>query len=136
MTHNKEDKMKSILLALSLVSTPLLAQESIPRPEGMYDLQVPIQLNCMDNIADIVDSLAKDFGEAPVMMAHMSPTTTMIWFTNKDHTSTTLVVTKKKGDGEEACIMWNGSSPEGMGFSLNPEPNFPKPPPAVKWNEA
>ena len=129
--------MKNILLALALISTPLLAEKPpIPRPEGMYDLQVPIQLNCMDNLFGIVDSLAKDFGEVPVMMAHMSETTTMIWFTNKDRTSTTLVVTKKKGDTEEACIMWNGTSPDGMGFSLNPEPDFPKPPPDVKWNEA
>lgn len=126
--------MNSILLALALIAVPV--EERIPQPEGMYSLQVPIQLNCMNDIASLIESLAKDFSEAPVMMAHMSPTTTMIWFTNKDHTSSTLVVTKKKGDAEEACIMWNGSSPEGMGFSLNPEPNFPKPQPAVGWNEA
>ena len=126
--------MKSILLFLCIISSPVLAQ--MDRPEDMVSRQVPILLNCFPSLDRVVELLAQDYQEVPVMMAHMSPTTTMIWFTNKDHTSSTLVVTKKKGDGEEACVMWNGSSPEGMGFSLNPEPNFPKPPPAVKWNEA
>jgi len=128
--------MNSILLALAFVSTPLLAEQSIPRPNGMYDIQVNMKLNCMDSFEGIIESLSLDFGEVPVMMGHMSPTTTIVWFTNKDNTSSTLVVTKKVDSGEQSCIIWNGSSPEGLGFSLNPEPNWPKPPPAVGWNEA
>jgi len=130
--------MKSLLLAiaLSFIGTPLLAQELKPRPDEMYDLQVPIGLHCMPSFASIIDVLARDFGEAPVMMAHMSQTTTMVWFTNKDHTTTTLVVTKKGSDSEESsCIMWSGSSPSGMGFSLNPNPEFPEAGTGTSWNE-
>ena len=128
--------MKNLLLAiaLSFIGTPLLAQ--VDRPEDMVDRQVPILLHCFPSFSRVVELLAQDYQEAPVMMSHMSPSTTMIWFTNKDRSTSTLVVTKSSKDSEESCIMWNGISEPGMSFSLNPNPNFPQPPPAVKWNEA
>ena len=128
--------MKNLLLAiaLSFIGTPLLAQ--VDRPEDMVDRQVPILLHCFPSFSRVVELLAQDYQEAPVMMSYMSPATTMVWFTNKDKSTSTLVVTKSSNDAEESCIMWNGASEPGMSFSLNPEPNFPKPPPAVKWNEA
>ena len=128
--------MKNLLLAiaLSFIGTPLLAE--VERPKDMVDRQVPILLHCFPSFSRVIELLAQDYQEAPVMMSYMSPATTMVWFTNKDKSTSTLVVTKSSKDAEESCIMWNGLSEPGMSFSVNPEPNFPKPPPAVKWNEA
>tara|TARA_R110002167_G_scaffold87692_1_gene236776 strand:- start:610 stop:990 length:381 start_codon:yes stop_codon:yes gene_type:complete len=126
--------MKKIIVILALISTPLLAQ--VDRPEDMVDQQVPILLHCFPSFARVVEILGRDYQEAPVMLSQMSDTTTMVWFTNKDRSTSTLVVTKSYKDSESSCIMWNGSSEPGLSFSLNPEPNFPKPPPAVGWNEA
>ena len=123
--------MKNFLLALALISTPLLAQ--VERPEDMVDKQVPIMLHCFPSFGRVVELLGKDYQEVPVMMAHMSPTTTMVWFTNRDMSTSTLVATKTYEDSEESCIMWNGLSDPGMSFSLNPEPNFPGT--ETKWNE-
>ena len=126
--------MKNILLALALISTPLLAQTD--RPEDMVDQQVPILLHCFPSFSRVVELLGRDYQEAPVMMSHMSPSTTMVWFTNKDRSTSTLVVTKSSKDTEQSCIMWNGASDPGMSFSLNPEPDFPEKGTSTNWNEA
>jgi len=128
--------MKNLLLAiaLSFIGTPLLAETD--RPNDMTDKQVPIMLHCFPSFARVVELLGRDYQEAPVMLAHMSPTTTMVWFTNKEMSTSTLVVTKSYKDSEESCIMWNGSSGAGMSFSLNPEPNFPEKGAETSWNES
>ena len=126
--------MKSILLFLCIISSPVLAE--VDRPEDMVDQQVPILLHCFPSFARVVELLGRDYQEAPVMMSHMSPTTTMVWFTNKDRSTSTLVVTKSSKDTEESCIMWNGVSEPGMSFSVNPKPNFPEKGTSTAWNEA
>jgi len=126
--------MKSILLFLCIISSPVLAE--VDRPEDMVDRQVPILLHCFPSFARVIELLGRDYQEAPVMMSHMSPTTTMVWFTNKDRSTSTLVVTKSSKDTEESCIMWNGVSEPGMSFSVNPEPNFPEKGTSTAWNEA
>lgn len=126
--------MKSLLLALAFISTPLLAQTD--RPEDMVDQKVPILLHCFPSFARVVELLGQDYQEAPVMMSHMSPTTTMVWFTNKERSTSTLVVTKSYKDSESSCIMWNGFSDPGMSFSVNPNPDFPEKGTSTNWNEA
>ena len=128
--------MKNLLLAiaLSFIGTPLLAETD--RPNDLTDKQVPIMLHCFPSFARVVELLGRDYQEAPVMLAHMSPTTTMVWFTNKEMSTSTLVVTKSYKDSEESCIMWNGSSGAGMSFSLNPEPTFPEKGAETSWNES
>jgi len=126
--------MKTLALALLLISTPLLAQ--VDRPEDMVDQQVPILLHCFPSFSRVVELLGRDYQEAPVMMSHMSPSTTMVWFTNKDRSTSTLVVTKSSKETEQSCIMWNGASDPGMSFSLNPEPEFPEKGTSTNWNEA
>jgi hypothetical protein len=126
--------MKALALALILISTPLLAE--VERPKDMVDRQVPILLHCFPSFARVIELLGRDYQEAPVMMSYMSPSTTMVWFTNKDRSTSTLVVTKASKDSEESCIMWNGASEPGMSFSLNPEPNFPEKGTSTNWNEA
>ena len=126
--------MKALALALILISTPLLAE--VERPKDMVDRQVPILLHCFPSFARVIELLGRDYQEAPVMLSYMSPSTTMVWFTNKDRSTSTLVVTKASKDSEESCIMWNGASEPGMSFSLNPEPNFPEKGTSTNWNEA
>jgi len=126
--------MKALALALILISTPLLAE--VERPKDMVDRQVPILLHCFPSFARVIELLGRDYQEAPVMMSYMSPSTTMVWFTNKDRSTSTLVVTKASKDSAESCIMWNGASEPGMSFSLNPEPNFPEKGTSTNWNEA
>tara|TARA_R110002051_G_scaffold135291_1_gene208200 strand:+ start:265 stop:645 length:381 start_codon:yes stop_codon:yes gene_type:complete len=126
--------MKSILLFLCIISSPVLAE--LDRPEDMVDQQVPILLHCFPSFARVVELLGQDYQEVPVMMSHMSPTTTMVWFTNKDKSSSTLVVTKSDNNSEQSCIMWNGVSDPGMSFSVNPNPNFPEKGTSTAWNEA
>jgi hypothetical protein len=126
--------MKRLLLALAFISTPLLAE--VERPKDMVDRQVPIMLHCFPSFARVIELLAQDYQEAPVMLSYMSPSTTMVWFTNKDKSTSTLVVTKSSKDSEESCIMWNGASEPGMSFSLNPEPGFPEKGTSTNWNEA
>ena len=125
--------IKYIIAAFILSTTSVGA---IDRPEDMVDQQVPILLHCFPTFARVVELLGRDYQEAPVMMSYMSPATTMVWFTNKDRSSSTLVVTKSSKDAEESCIMWNGSSEPGMSFSVNPEPNFPEKGTSTAWNEA
>ena len=118
--------MKNLLLAiaLSFIGTPLLAEAE--RPKDMVDKPVPIMLHCFSSFERVVELLGQDYQEIPVMMAHMSSTTTMVWFTNKEMTTSTLVVTKSYKDSEESCIMWNGASDPGYSFLLNPVPEFPE----------
>jgi hypothetical protein len=125
--------IKYIIAAFILSTTSVGATE---RPEDMVDQQVPILLHCFPSFARVVELLGQDYQEAPVMMSHMSPTTTMVWFTNKERSTSTLVVTKSYKDSESSCIMWNGVSDPGMSFSVNPNPDFPEKGTSTNWNEA
>ena len=125
--------IKYIIMALIFATTSVGAAD---RPEDMVDKQVAIMLHCFPNFGRVVELLSKDYQEVPIMMAHMSTTTTMVWFTNRDMSTSTLVVTKSYKDSEESCIMWNGESEPGMSFSLNPEPNFPEKGTSTLWNES
>ena len=110
--------MKSLALALALIVTPVFAADPNDPPEGMYQQNVGLLLNCFDSFARVVDVLFEHWQEVPVMMSHMS---------NKLRTTSTLVVSKAYKDTEEACILWSGESKDnpGMSFSLNPKPVFP-----------
>ena len=116
--------MKSLLLAIALISTPLLAADPDKPPEDMYQKPVRLLLNCFDSIMRLVDILGDNWGETPLLMSKMSDVSTIIVFSNKDKTTSTFVVNKTYKDSEEACIMWSGES-DGLSFSLNGSPVFP-----------
>jgi len=119
--------MKALALALALIATPVMAADPSEPPEGMYQQPVRLLLNCFDSFARVVEVLAEHWQEVPVMMSHMSKTTTIVLFTNKKRTTSTVVVSKAYKDTEEACVLWSGESEDnpGMSFSLNPNPVFP-----------
>lgn len=118
--------MKKLLLALSLLVSPVMAQSP---PEGIRPVMVKMQLFCADSFDFLMNVLAIDFQEAPIMMGYLKEgddPNTLVYFVNKDKTQSTLVITKKNKVREEACIIWSGKSPSGMSFSINPEPYYPE----------
>jgi len=120
--------MKIVALILAMLVTPAMAQES--PPPGIKPMTVPFQIFCADSFEFLMNVLGADFAEAPVAMGYLKEgenPTTLVWFTNKDNTRSTLVVTKKTKYDESACILWSGGSPSGMAFSVNPDPQFPAP---------
>jgi len=120
--------MKKLLLALALVVSPVMAQET--PPIGIKPVTVNMQLFCADSFDFLMNVMAADFKEVPVMMGYLKEEPnnahTLVYFVNKERTTSTLVITKKSKDREQACIIWSGKSPSGMAISLNPEPNFPE----------
>jgi len=120
--------MKKLLLALALVVSPVMAQET--PPIGIKPVTVQMQLFCADSFDFLMNVMAADFKEVPVMMGYLKEEPnnahTLVYFVNKERTTSTLVITKKSKDREQACIIWSGKSPSGMAISLNPEPNFPE----------
>ena len=123
--------MKNLLIALALFVSPAMAQEapSPTPPAGIKPIQVRMQLFCADSFEFLMDMLAIEFQEAPVMMGYLKEGDephTLVYFVNKDRTQSTIVITKKNKVREEACIIWSGRSPSGMAISINPAPEFPE----------
>ena len=124
--------MKNFLIFLAAASfggffMPTHGQGLKPPPD-MYQQTVPFSLWCVPSFARMIEILAEDFSEAPVLLSHMSERSTLIVFSNSDFSTSTYVASRIKDDGtEECCVLWSGSSSEpGMSFSLNPSPVFPK----------
>jgi hypothetical protein len=117
--------MKKLLLAVALVASPVMAQSP---PIGITPVPVRMQLFCADSFDFLMNVLAADFSEYPVMMGYLKEEPanahTLVYFVNKEKTTSTLVVSKKSADREQACIIWSGKSPSGMAFSVNPNPMF------------
>ena len=120
-------RMNKILLILLMLASPVVAQNP---PVGIKPVMVNMQLFCADSFEFLANVLVVEFQEIPVMMGYLKeePTNahTLVYFVNKEKTTSTLVITKKSKDREQACIIWSGKSPSGMSISLNPEPNFPE----------
>ena len=119
--------MKSLFLFLSLVAFSVMAQERTT-PIGIKPVVVNMQLFCADSFEFLMNVLAADFKEYPVMMGYLKEdpanSHTLVYFVNKEMTASTLVISKKSKDREQACIIWSGKSPSGMSFSVNPNPMF------------
>jgi|TARA_R100001198_G_C5141033_1_gene154822 hypothetical protein len=117
--------MKKLLVLLALVASPVIAQSP---PVGIKPVMVQMQLFCADSFDFLMNVLAAEFKEYPVMMGYLKeePTNshTLIYFVNKEMTASSLVVSKRSKDREQACIIWSGKSPSGMAFSVNPNPMF------------
>jgi len=118
--------MKKLLLALSLLMSPAMAQSP---PEGIRPIMVQMQLFCADSFEFLMDLLAMEFQEVPVMMGYLKEgdePNTLVYFVNKDRTQSTIVITKKNKVREESCIIWSGKSPSVISFIVNPDPFFPE----------
>ncbi len=133
--------MKNLIIFLAAASLggffmPVKAEEPRAKPPGMYSQTVPMLVHCFDQSSGgfirMMEVLARDFDEQPVMVAHMTPETSLIYFSNPTFTSSTLVVSRKKKSREETCILWAGKSelnPEtgkGNSFLLSPTVDLPE----------
>tara|TARA_R110000824_G_scaffold110532_1_gene258614 strand:- start:371 stop:769 length:399 start_codon:yes stop_codon:yes gene_type:complete len=122
--------MKNFLIFLAAASLggffmPAHGQGLKPPPD-MYQQTVPFSLWCVPSFARMIEILAEDFSEAPVLISQMSPTSTLIVFRDQSSSTSTFVASRLKNDGtEEVCVIWSGSS-DAMSFSLNPSPVFPE----------
>lgn len=123
--------MKTLLflvsLALEELLLPTIAVAQQPTWGEQMDAntlppkQVRIQLYCTKSFKFMFEYLKKEYQEEPRLLTHLSPTSSFVLFTNKDESTSTLVISKKhSGQEEEACILWTGKSEAGMSFSLNP----------------
>ena len=115
---------KALALTAALMITPSSAQVSMT--PDMYEFEAPMTLACVDDFARMIEILANDYKEVPMLLAHMAQDTSLVYFVNESMTTSTLVVTRRTKDKEQACILWGGSDPSGGVWLVNPEPIFPK----------
>jgi len=93
-------------------------------PDDMYEFAAPMTFMCVDSFVRMMEILEKDYREIPMLISHLTPSMSMILFVNHDSTTSTVVVTKRTKEKEQACIVFGGAS-NGTSFSLNPNPTFP-----------
>ena len=111
-----------VLIAILMVPVLVKAQEKMP--DDMYEFAAPMTFMCVDSFTRMMEILEKDYQEIPMLVSHLTPSMSMIVFTNSTSTTSTVVVTKRTKDKEQACIVFGGAS-NGTSFSLNPNPVFP-----------
>ena len=112
----------SVLVAILMAPVLVKAQETMP--EDMYEFAVPMNFMCVDSFVRMIKILEKDYQEIPMLISHLTPNMSLIIFANSTSTTSTVVVTKRTKEKEQACIVFGGSS-NGTSFSLNPNPVFP-----------
>lgn len=100
------------------------AHSQQPMPKGMYEFAAPMTFMCVDSFVRMMEILEKDYREIPMLISHLTPSMSIILFVNHDSTTSTVVVTKRTKEKEQACIVFGGAS-NGTSFSLNPNPTFP-----------
>ena len=111
-----------VLVAILMMPVFVKAQETMP--DDMYEFAAPMTFMCVDSFTRMMEILEKDYQEIPMLVSHLTPNMSMIVFANSTSTTSTVVVTKRTKDKEQACIVFGGAS-NGTSFSLNPNPIFP-----------
>ena len=107
-----------------IIMAPVLVKAQETMPDDMYEFAAPMNFMCVDSFFRMMEILEKDYQEIPMLMSHLTPNMSVILFVNSTSTTSTLVVTKRTKEKEQACIVFGGSS-NGTSFSLNPNPKFP-----------
>lgn len=107
-----------------VIMAPVLVKAQEKMPDDMYEFAAPMTFMCVDSFTRMMEILEKDYQEIPMLVSHLTPNMSMIVFANSTSTTSTVVVTKRTKDKEQACIVFGGAS-DGTSFSLNPNPVFP-----------
>ena len=107
-----------------VIMSPVLVKAQEKMPDDMYEFAAPMTFMCVDSFTRMMEILEKDYQEIPMLVSHLTPNMSMIVFANSTSTTSTVVVTKRTKDKEQACIVFGGAS-NGTSFSLNPNPVFP-----------
>jgi len=109
---------------VAILMMPILVKAQEPMPDDLYEFAVPMNFMCVDSFVRMMEILERDHQEIPMLMSHLTPNMSVILFVNSTSTTSTLVVTKRTKEKEQACIVFGGAS-NGTSFSLNPNPKFP-----------
>ena len=109
---------------VAILMTPVFVKAQETMPDDMYEFAAPMTFMCVDSFTRMMEILKKDYQEIPMLVSHLTPNMSMIVFANSTSTTSTVVVTKRTKDKEQACIVFGGAS-DGTSFSLNPSPIFP-----------
>ena len=107
-----------------VIMSPVLVKAQEKMPDDMYEFAAPMTFMCVDSFTRMMEILEKDYQEVPMVISHLTPNMSIILFVNSTSTTSTVVVTKRTKDKEQACIVFGGAS-DGTSFSLNPNPVFP-----------
>ena len=111
-------------ILVAILMTPVFVKAQETMPDDMYEFAAPMTFMCVDSFTRMMEILEKDYQEIPMLVSHLTPNMSMIVFANSTSTTSTVVVTKRTKDKEQACIVFGGAS-DGTSFSLNPSPIFP-----------
>ena len=109
---------------VAILMTPVFVKAQETMPDDMYEFAVPMNFMCVDSFVRMIEILEKDYQEIPMVISHLTPNMSLILFVNSTSTTSTVVVTKRTKEKEQACIVFGGAS-NGTSFSLNPNPKFP-----------
>ena len=112
------------VVVMFIVMFPVLLKAQEKMPDDMYEFAAPMTFMCVDSFTRMMEILEKDYQEIPMVISHLTPSMSMVLFVNHDSTTSTVVVTKRTKEKEQACIVFGGAS-NGTSFSLNPNPAFP-----------
>ena len=121
--------MKSIALALTLalMVSPALAQPPQP-PADIESSPVQIMVHCVGSLTRMAEILADGWAEVPVVMSELKPDVNFILFSNRDSSTSTLVIHRASKESDSACIIWTGvAANPGGSFVINANPVFPEP---------
>ena len=117
--------MKLIATAFLFILMAVSHANERNAPADMQTLDVKFRVHCLPSFSRMTKFLAS-YGEKPVMLSRMSAKIVIAFFTNKEFSKSTLVVSRVSNNSEDACILWGGTS-NGESFSLNVDNNFPEP---------
>ena len=125
--------MKKLLLALAFVVSPAMAQTP---PSDIESSPVQIMVHCVGSLTRMAEILADGWAEVPVVMSELKPDVNFILFSNRDSSTSTLVIHRASKESDSACIIWTGvAATPGGSFVINANPVFPEPPPAPEGTE-
>ena len=125
--------MKKLLLALAFVVSPAMAQTP---PSDIESSPVQIMVHCVGSLTRMAEILASGWAEVPVVMSELKPDVNFILFSNRDSSTSTLVIHRASKESDSACIIWTGvAATPGGSFVINANPVFPEPPPAPEGTE-
>jgi len=72
-------------------------------PEGLEGKRVPVPMICGDT-SDLYRALTEDHNEVPVIVAFSQGETAVVWFTNPDKSTMSLVIDRPNG---KSCMIYS-----------------------------
>jgi len=94
------------LLALGAAFSKAEAQSpSNVMPEGLFGTHKNVPLICAENAEDMYNALRDTHNERPYVMAFLGNMNSVVWFTDPEHTTVSIVVDTPAG----SCMVFSGN---------------------------